>query len=198
VIVSEKHRYVYIAVPKAGSQAIARWLVENFDGSAVGYHHAWRVPPTYADYLVFTVVRNPYERCFSAWWFRCQEPSRQRGNPLSGWPFDRFMGSVLAHRQSNRRPDPAGTAASMTQKQFAELSKARLAFQLERPQDLALLPFVAPEPVALPHQNETASKPRGSFADHFGAAEEQLVWDYCAEDFAAFGYPRLTLPPPLG
>lgn len=193
MIVSEKHRYVCIGIPKAGSQSVARWLVDHFDGSPLGYHHAWQVPDELADHLVFTVVRDPYERCLSAWWYRCQEPSRQHG-PMHGWPFDRFMRSVLAHRRSSGPPDPWSTAASMTQTQFVELSGARLALQLERPQDFRLLPFVPSQVPPLPRENQTSTKPPGTFSDHFGAAEEQLVWDYCSEDFARFGYPRRPLP----
>lgn len=190
MIVSEKHRYVYIAIPKAGSQSVSQWLVDHYSGSPVGYHHAWKVPPGYEDYFVFTVVRDPYERCFSAWWFRCMEPSRQRGNPMSGWSFDRFMRSVLFRKDASQSWDSGSTEARMTQKQFADLSGAQLAVRIESPDELGLLSFVGPEIPPLPRHNENRTRPDLPFHDYFSGEEEQLVWDYCAEDFAAFGYSR--------
>lgn len=195
MIVSERHRYVYIGIPKAGSQSVATWLIDHFDGRVEGYHHAWQVPSAYRDFFVFTVVRDPYERCFSAWWFRCMDPAR-RQSPTSGWSFDRFLRSVLASQRTGRPPDPASTSASLTQMQFVDLSNARRAIHLERPEQLELLPFVPPGPPPLPRQNETSNKPHGSFFDHLGAADEQLVWEYCIEDFLRLGYPRRPLDLP--
>lgn len=194
MIVSQQHRYVYIAIPKAGSQSVARWLVDHYAGTAEGYHHAWDVPTAYSGYFVFTGVRNPYDRCFSAWWYRCREPSRQAGNAMFGWSFDRFMLSVMSYRETASRRPTAAAESSLTQKQYADLSGAQLALQIESPDQLAQLPFVSPPFPPLPRHNENRTKPGVSFADYFASKEERLVWDYCAEDFAAFGYVRRPLP----
>jgi hypothetical protein len=163
----------------------------------VGYHHSWRVPEEYARYDVFTVVRNPYDRCLSAWWFRCQDPSRREGNPMFGWPFDRFLRSVLAYRETAPRRPTSVAESSLTQKQYVDLSGARLALRLEAPADLRLLPFVGSDVPPLPRENVTTARPAGRW-DQLGGREEQLVWDYCAEDFEAFGYERRPCGPGPG
>src|SRR6266480_4616185 len=62
-------RYVYISIPRTGSKSMSQWLVEHFQGEWHGDHHEWRVPAQYRDFLVFTIVRNPYEIQASGWFF---------------------------------------------------------------------------------------------------------------------------------
>ncbi len=69
MIVSEAHRYVYIGIPRTGSKSIHKWLGDHFEGHWHGGHHDWRVPEECRDYLVFTVIRNPYEIQASGWFF---------------------------------------------------------------------------------------------------------------------------------
>ncbi len=65
MIISDRHRYVYIGIPRTGSKSMNHWLCEYFDGRNCGGHHDCDVPPEFAGYLVFTIVRNPYDRAAS-------------------------------------------------------------------------------------------------------------------------------------
>jgi hypothetical protein len=72
MIVSHKHRYVFIELPLTGSTAIARELVENYDGESVLAKHAsygdlvrHRRHGKELDYFMFSGVRNPIDLVIS-------------------------------------------------------------------------------------------------------------------------------------
>ena len=66
MIISDTHRYVYIGIPRTGSKSMNHWLIEHFNGRWHGGHHDYAVPEEAADYLVFAIVRNPYDRALSS------------------------------------------------------------------------------------------------------------------------------------
>ena len=67
MIISHRHRYVYVELPRTGSTAVSRELRENYDGHAILRKHA-----TYRDFLriasdeersyfAFSGIRNPLD-----------------------------------------------------------------------------------------------------------------------------------------
>ncbi len=73
MVISDKHRYVFIQLPRTGSTAIARELCENYDGVQFLHKHA-----TYVDFLKaandeekayfsFSCLRNPLDDAVSAY-----------------------------------------------------------------------------------------------------------------------------------
>ena len=65
MIISHTLRYVCIGIPRTSSKSMSEWLRTYYKGEYVGYHHQWHVPEEVRDYLIFTVVRNPYDRVVS-------------------------------------------------------------------------------------------------------------------------------------
>lgn len=74
MIVSHKHRYVFIALPRTASNAIAKELVENYDGEQILNHHA-----LYRDFLSVASgeeknyrpiisIRNPIDSVVSSYY----------------------------------------------------------------------------------------------------------------------------------
>ncbi len=66
VIVSHRHRYVFLAIPHTACTAISAELCENYDGEPVLHKHAWydellAAQPDVADYYVFCTVRHPLD-----------------------------------------------------------------------------------------------------------------------------------------
>ena len=61
MIISDTHKYVYIGIPRTGSKSMNHWLCEFYDGRSHAGHHDYSVPEEAKDYLVFTIVRNPYD-----------------------------------------------------------------------------------------------------------------------------------------
>lgn len=77
MIISQKNKIVFIAIPKTGTRSIYRALIDNYDGIQWKVDHYRDIPEWCKGYYTFTVVRNPYERLVSAWW-----STTQRGGKL--------------------------------------------------------------------------------------------------------------------
>ena len=71
MIVSDKHKYVFVETPHTGSSAISKELVEKYDGKKVLYKHANYheflkiATQKQKKYFVFAGVRNPLEEAIS-------------------------------------------------------------------------------------------------------------------------------------
>lgn len=181
--VSRALKYVYIGIPRTGSKSMFQWLKDNYQSENVGGHHDWDVPEEFRDYLVFTIVRNPYERATSGWFFE----------PVIKYDHDPPQPKDFAEGMQRpiRLKDAGGN--EMNQKNFVQRAGLSLVLYFERlPQALAELPFVDEHNIPpLPHNNAGGYRPaEGDFFDHFTMEDEKLVWEYAAEDFEAFGYRR--------
>ncbi len=196
MVVSDSKRYVYIAIPKTGSQAVCHWLCCNYAGKHKFNYHEAHVPDEYSDYTVWTVVREPSERCFSWWWMGCREPDRKESNEMWGWTFEKFMHHNIERKFDARRRDDADKPNfSMTQKRFVDVSKADYFIHYERlKEELEELPFIDTLVWPIPIRNPS-TKLNVSFHEYFenDRLAEGIVWAYCSEDVEAFGYERKIL-----
>ncbi|MEM7125539.1 MAG: hypothetical protein AAF702_04380 [Chloroflexota bacterium] len=203
MIISHKHRYVYIGIPRTASKSTSRWLVEHYDGEWVGFHHEWRVPEKAFDYLIFTVVRNPYERMASGmlavlWGDIQPNPARRVPSPIpepSTEPREkrvqeaRLIGKATILDDSSSVPEDG-----MNQSHFIKKAGISLVLFFERlPECLGNLPFVDQDNLPpFPHVLERGIRPPGTFFDHFSDEEEQVTWAFAAEDFELLGYERYS------
>ncbi len=181
MIVSRTHKYVYIGIPRTASKSMNRWLMDHFDGEWYGDHHQWLVPEEFREYLIFTIVRNPYERAISGWFF---EPAHKDGTePPRPATFAEGMKRLLPLRH--------GPGTEMNQKAYVDRAGISLVLYFEHLTDaLQELPFVQKR-IPFPHNNKGGFRPpTGNFFDHFSMTDETLVWEYASEDFTAFGYRR--------
>ena len=64
---SEKHKFVYLAIPKTGSTSIRRILRDRFDAVCLRDGHDNVIPPEFKNYFTFTCVRNPFHRIVSSY-----------------------------------------------------------------------------------------------------------------------------------
>lgn len=216
MIISHEHKYICIGIPRTASKSMDHWLSDYFGGRAHFGHHSYDIPDEYADYLVFTVVRNPYDRHasghFAVMWdglaptdeemghcrnkheslrkFRAILRSRERA-VQNDWP--RQSPVPLEHRirELTRRNEEAGPG--INQKRFVDRGRVNLVLYFERlPGCLTELPFVGSGDMPpFPYCPERGIRPEGTFFDYFrDTDEEQVVWAYAREDFEAFGYRR--------
>jgi hypothetical protein len=74
MIISHKHKYIFIGLPFSASSAISKELIELYDGDPL-YHKHSNIPLLIKkspdiqikDYLIFAVVREPLEMVFSVY-----------------------------------------------------------------------------------------------------------------------------------
>lgn len=191
MIISHHFRYVYVGIPRTGSKSMNRWLMDHYAGEWVGTHHQWQVPSEAQDYLVFTLVRNPYERAVSGWfhipWI---DPPKDRPLPIS---FFAEEAQKLLDAQTAQRTGAVQTERQPTnQCEFVEWAGVSLVLYHEAlPECLAALPFVDPaQPAPFPRIEEAGPRPPGTFFDIFRPEDERWVWELYGEDFEAFGYRR--------
>ena len=192
--ISHKHRFVYIGIPRTGSKSMYRWLSENYGSENLGGHHDFIVPDEFRHYLIFTVVRNPYDRWasggFAVLWHGEQPDASKRvpSPPLipSTKPLDERL------RESTVEGATPGNG--MNQSQFLKKGDVRLALYFERlPECLGDLPFVDRDCIPpFPHALEKGIRFPGTFFDHFPPDDEKCVWAYASEDFEMLGYERFN------
>lgn len=193
MIISHTHRYVYIGIPRTGSKSMNRWLMDHFDGEWVDFHHSWRVPAAAQEYLIFTIVRNPYQQAKSGWFhipWSAEDP-----NPIK--PTKEFAAemakSIPLKDGTITIPDHNVPEVGMNQTHYVKRAGVALVLYLERmPHCLRVLPFVDPDNLPpFPHSEERGPRVSGTFFDHFKTPEDEAAaWAYAAEDFATFGYER--------
>ena len=178
---------MYVAIPRTGSKSMCRWLMDHYDGDWVGGHHDWQVPDDCRDYLIFTVVRNPYEIAASSWFF---EPVIKDPNALP-------KPKTYAEQCRNwAAPSwwPGG------QKGYVERSGAtQILFFEHLTGCLNELPFVDRTKVPpFPRLNAGGLRPSGTFFDLMQPEDEAIVWNNSKEDFEYFGYHRYDCGAPDG
>jgi hypothetical protein len=83
MIISKKHKYVFVAIPKTGTRTIYSILKGQYDGHLFKEHYEY-VPEKFKDFFKFTIVRNPYERAVSLWWSTCKRDNRRRYPEIIG------------------------------------------------------------------------------------------------------------------
>ena len=65
------HKFVYIGIPRTASKSMNEWLMRYYDGVWYGGHHDYAgIPDDARSFLVFTTVRNPYDRSVSGFFGR--------------------------------------------------------------------------------------------------------------------------------
>lgn len=71
MIISFKHKYIFVGLPNSGSSAISKELIENYDGVSIENKHTsipyfkWKHKVDLNDYFIFGVYRDPIDICFS-------------------------------------------------------------------------------------------------------------------------------------
>ena len=199
MVISHSLRYVYIGIPRTSSKSMSRWLGAHYEGESFGPHHSLVVPEEARDYLIFTIVRNPYDRhtsgAFSLAWggreahesLREQvELPKEHPEPLE----ERIRGYTL-EKDGTQLGGGDCPESVMNQWYYCKTAGVTRVLLYERlPLCLKELPFVTDDVPEYPLALERGIRPPGTFFDHFDEDEEKVVWAYESETFEGFGYRR--------
>ena len=88
MVISDKHKYFFCSMPKAGTHLLYHLLTKYFDGIRLPHDKSWHhtiakgiIPAAYKDYYKFSIVTNPFRRAVSCWKPLAHEPlyAKQRG-----------------------------------------------------------------------------------------------------------------------
>lgn len=92
-------RYGFVAIPKTGSQSMYTAL-NSLRWKRIGkYHGASFATEGHNPDFVFCVVRDPYERIFSHYWFESRWEKRKRVARTYGWDFERYLFDYVKERE---------------------------------------------------------------------------------------------------
>ncbi len=188
MIISDKYKYVYVSIPKTGTLSVRTWLRKYYEGiplkifnklnrhaprhPGMGYH-SHNVPDVCKDYLIFTTVRNPYARAYSA------------------YKFERFKGEFLKYlTMLPTRRHRANPNMFHTQTHFIQESGATHIIRLENLSSILELPFV--DKTVMPdHLRKSSANIKPPYEKYYNEEEHQALLDYCEEDFETFGYDKI-------
>ena len=188
MIISPSHRFVYVGIPRTASKSMNEWLMRHHGGIWYGGHHDYRpIPDGARSFLVFTTVRNPYDRAVSGYFGRhWGDRPRRADDRIAVEPPTPAATADLIERGRNEE-EKFGSY-----RDFVQGAGVMLLLHYERlPECLLELPFADPATVReFPHVLERGIRPAGRFEDFFGDRYEAFVWDTCRDDFRVGGYQR--------
>jgi len=181
LVVSDKHRYVFVELPRTGSSAIRRTLTQRYDGRPVLYKHA-----TYEEFLktaseeqkkyfVFSCIRNPLDDAVSLYFklktnHKNKFQSGGRRQPVLRTMIRRLQGKAGFHPQTSF-PEFFLKSYKLPYDQWSSLSHHRFDYVIgfeNLASDFAeVLKRLGLKPVStLPVWNRTSGKTR-DFASYY-------------------------------
>ena len=90
MIISHKHKYVFVELPQTASSAIAKELKANYDGHEILFKHALystdflkQAKPEEKAYKVISGMRNPMDICVSNYFKFKTDHENRYSNPRS-------------------------------------------------------------------------------------------------------------------
>lgn len=195
----EEAGIVFVHVPKNAGTSISAAIYGRFVG------HVWASDldrwggPRLRALPRFSVVRNPWDRCLSAYFFATTDRSSEKGRRLQKISrperfrspefssFDSFVTNWLAHQDLNRVDQ-----VFRPQVQFLKNLEGKVEMdfigRVEQLNEVAdRLSGLLCRPVQIGHKNKTAKSSR-NYRDYYSDSLSDLVGRIYAEDIETFKY----------
>ncbi|MEH6583062.1 MAG: sulfotransferase family 2 domain-containing protein [Halioglobus sp.] len=195
MVISESHRFIFIAVPKTGSSSVetalesyTSKLTREFNKHATCRRLIRDLPPQmWESYFKFAFVRNPYDRIESWYFYRkrpeLSDPKHPRHKMYTGdKTFEEFVhwfpkNTMMLLQVGFLAPLGELLVDHVGRFETLEEDFALICQKLNLP-EIAL-------PKIRPSQREPAS-------DIWTPASRRIINDYFAKDFAFFDYPIIA------
>jgi hypothetical protein len=195
MLVSESHKFVFLAIPKTGTRSTYKVLSrEPYFGKNIG-DHKHILPSKYKDFYKFTFVRDPYERMFSLYWSCCVKSGDMKGfladmsDEGFATDFKGFLQWVVKHKDRFYDLNQSKYLILKSQASFFISNRFDAVIKMEDISDkLTELPFIE-KGFALPHLNKSNYDPE-TYRKYFDSEVFELINFYCSEEFDLTGYEK--------
>jgi len=176
--------YIFISIPKCGTMTMINVLTTYYNGKDEYngqklYRHERNIPFDKGNRLIFTVVRNPYERAISSWYYAHKREKRNH-NYRETWKqypikFVDFLKKIRCEHRYNNLTEPQSSRVKMVD----------MILHLETIEDeFKCVPFYNGSPTVFPKVNSTN---HGLTKDSLSEEAITLINEIYEEDFQ-FGY----------
>lgn len=198
MIVCSKSRWCYLAIPKTASKSMHRHLQgRTYGGVSRGQYHSAVFQRPSPQWLIWSIVRHPYERLVSWWWFMCRSRRRkQRKDEVAKFgemDLADFITHLIDHYHGQNVPDQPDQ--HKPQHHFLAISSVDRIVRLEcLREEFDSLPFSAGDGGWIPRIKGSAERTSWedggkSWLDHYDQDALDLANEYgAAEEAEAFGY----------
>ena len=189
MMVSDKNKIAYIAIPKTGTRSMYHILKTEFGGKISGDHRK-KIPEYCNKFFVFTTIRNPYDRICSAYWSTCMTVRDQY----------RFKQKLKKHKLDNTLANylhmlTTGKASHITANKQVHWIRPNKIDKIIKQENLEeefnKLPFVK-KPYKLPNLNSSrfTKNPSRPPTDKLLTKKSiDMINEFYKEDFEALKYP---------
>ncbi|MEP0072762.1 MAG: sulfotransferase family 2 domain-containing protein [Marinomonas sp.] len=190
MIVSKKHKFVFISTPKTGTHTMYKILPEEYEGELQpGPYHQKNIPENYANYFVFTTVRNPFERMVSIWHALIErENYRPTFLPLVG--SESFLEFVkwITSLAPKERPKGKGGVLLYPQSEWLKDVELDKFLKIENiDSEFPSVPFYV-KPSEQKKIPKVLARKHKTWSDVQCKETRKLIVDWAKEDFVNFNY----------
>lgn len=160
MIYSNKHKFIFTAIPKTGTRSIYQILKGNYSAELYKEHYNL-IPKEYKNYYSFTIVRNPYDRFISMWWSTCKRQPDKNRKASAGSNFIELAGSnkavdLLRYMNNNKYTDRGSELFSKQADYLKNNRFDKILYSETLNSDFKTLPFLE-NTIELPIINTTTS-----------------------------------------
>lgn len=188
MMISKKHRFVFVSIPKNATNTMYRMLENTFGAKLYNNEfHSWEVPKDVNKYFKFAVIRNPYDRAVSAWKAIMQNKQINHDDPVfdscpSWGNFEVLLSWAIAN--------PLIPGSLRPQMHFLDMVKVNKTVKIERlDSEVMQLPFAKGMGISLPRINSSNRHP--NWETYMSKTAVKAINTLYKRDFECLDYERI-------
>lgn len=194
MIISEKHKYIFISTPKCGTHSMFKLLQTYFDGKRIRTNgfHSTKIPDNIniSDYTVFTTVRNPYDRLVALWYsilYVREDYIKSWSRVLPDLSLESFTKLLVDHKYTTNKIRARMSLLVTPQYLWVkQMPQKTIYLQIENIEtQFKQLSFVANNNYTIPHE---LSRHHPKWSELKNNTLIQLANNWAEKDFETFGY----------
>ena len=184
-MISHKHKFIFIHIPKTGGSSVDCFFTNTYREGGLRTKHRTaqtyklQFPNQFSEYFKFTIVRNPWDKCFSHYNYKARDSSQPgfSGHLLfSDWLKKNFSNPLVFNNHFDFLSNTRGKVSIDYIMRFETL---------EYDFDIVCNRIGVPSIGNLPHINKTNHE---HYTEYYDDETREIVARKYAKDIEYFGY----------